>query len=45
MELIKTAGPQINFAVVDLGSNTIRMTLYAEIMVSILSFTAFRPSV
>ena len=28
MELIKTAGPQINFAVVDLGSNTIRMTLY-----------------
>lgn len=28
MELTKTAGPQINFAVVDLGSNTIRMTLY-----------------
>ena len=28
MELTRTAGPQINFAVVDLGSNTIRMTLY-----------------
>lgn len=28
MELTRTAEPQINFAVVDLGSNTIRMTLY-----------------
>ena len=28
MELTRTAKPQINFAVVDLGSNTIRMTLY-----------------
>ena len=28
MKLTRTAEPQINFAVVDLGSNTIRMTLY-----------------